>query len=208
MYWNRRVTDKEYIVVKHPLRDSSNTYYHGIKFTRGYAVVAKGSKSHTFIKSAPFLKHHKEFDLSYLKNIFRLKEVKLIFGHDVYHHYLQSIGLNDNGSPTEKTEEKPQEEQITEEKESVIETTEVEAMPEVPALCEEDSPQPVLEKEEEAVDLESLTPEQRAEAHKTLGLCSYIRKKDGKVCDNRALNSSPSGYCFAHVRFDPERRKK
>jgi len=208
MYWNRKVTDKEYIVVKHPLRDSSNTYYHGIKFTRGYAVVAKGSKSHTFIKSAPFLKHHKEFDLSYLKNIFRLKEVKLIFGHDVYHHYLQSIGLDNNGLPTETTEEKPQEEQIVQEENLVTEATEAETVSEVPELVEDDSPQDVLEKEEETLDFESLTPDQRAEAHKTLGLCSYIRKKDGKVCDNKALNSSPSGYCFAHVRFDPERRKK
>jgi len=211
MYWNRKVTDNEYIVVKHPLRDSSNTYYHGIKFTRGFAVIVKNSKSHQFIKTAPFLRNHKVFDLTYLKNIFRLKEIEMIYGKDVYWHYLKAIGLHANELPTEKTEVTPQDEVITQEEQPVTEALVEEPVSELSGLGDDDAPQYILEEkeeEEEPLNLEELTPEQRAEAHKTLGLCSYIRKKDGKVCDNKALKSSPAGYCFAHVRFDPEKRKK
>lgn len=202
MNWNRKVTNNEYIVIKHPLRDSSNTYFNGIKFTRGYAVVVKNSKSHQFVKTAPFLKNRKEFDLAYLKNIFRLKEVELIYGKDVYWHYLKSIGLDKNSTtPTVETKTSTELEKNTS-----LEATHSEEVVQPDAVDIEDSV------EEQALEnteiLEDLTVEQQSKAHKTLGLCSYIRKKDNKVCTHKALKSSPAGYCFAHIRFDPDKRKK
>ena len=202
MYWNRRKTDNDYVVIKHPLRNSTNTYFQGLKFARGYAVVVKESKSYFLVKKAPFLRNHQEFELAHLKEVFRLREIELIFGKDVYLHYLDAIGLGIDGKPIEKTEDKTQEIEIPEE----IETKVPEEEPQPVEVIAEPEPVPEVEVEEKVV-LDDLTEEQKAAAFKNMGLCHYI-KKNGEACGNKAIKSSPAGYCFGHVRFDPDVKRK
>lgn len=203
MHYLRRKTDNDYIVVRHPLRDFTNTFVQGTKFCRGYGVVIRNSKQHQFIKKLPMFKGAQEFELSYLKRIFRTKEIDLIFGKDVYWHYLDAIGLNSDLTSKVPVKEELAE-LVAEKSVKIAEVTET-----VKESVEDKVAELVAEDEkinEEEISINDLTPEEIAATFKTLGKCSYI-KKDGEVCGNNSLKSSPSGFCFGHLRLDPLRKK-
>lgn len=85
--------ERDYIVIRHPLRDMDGMIS-GVKFRRGYAVVEKGSKYYSIIKKLPYLKSALEFPLEHLKKlpfILRDREVEVIYGKDVYVHYMKAI---------------------------------------------------------------------------------------------------------------------
>lgn len=235
MYWNTRRQKKEksqldYVLMKHPLPVTGNVHVMGVKFCGGYAVVAKDTKIYHAIKRIPIFKGAKEFPLSFMKQLgWRCKDVEMIFGHDVYCHYMESIGLTPQGKPiVVESEEKSEETdkvvafekeevadikeefsaELSEEKEELdselelSEPEEAEEEPEEEHIADLEEP-----KEEEDLDeLPELSPQEIAAAHKEQGLCSYI--SDDKVCNNKASVSSPSGFCFGHIRFDPERKNK
>lgn len=96
--------DKEYIVLKHKLR-GINYVVQGIKFRDGYAVVEKNSKSYFMLKKMPILQSAQEFPLIHLRKlkfVTRTADVKMIFGQDVYRHYLNALSRELNKESDDK----------------------------------------------------------------------------------------------------------
>jgi len=198
MYWNTRSgafygkTNKIYVVVKHPLRFFGNNYVSGLKFCNGYTVVEKDSKAYRELKKNSMFKKHKEFELAFLQKLgFRTKDIELIFGKDVFYHYLDAIGLDKFLRPVNKIKDTV-EEQVLLEPSGIVEQIEITEK---------------AEKSEETggIDTETeipqLTIEEISQAHAEIGLCPHI-KPTGTVCESKSSKGSPSGYCFGHIRYD------
>lgn len=95
--WTRKSTDtnrtKNYVVIKHKLRDM-NAIIHGVKFRNGYGVVDKNTKRYRELKRLALLKNAQEFPLEFLQKlrfVTRNKDVNLIWGKDIYYHYIKAI---------------------------------------------------------------------------------------------------------------------
>ena len=208
MYWSTKSfhgkTDKNYIVVKHPLRFFGNSFIAGLKFCNGYTVVEKDSKPHRDLKKNPMFKKSQEFGLSFLQKAgFRTRDIELIFGKDIYYHYLEAIGLDSFLKPLPGREQ-PKIETMPESQAELVEpaveqTEEVEATEQVAenAVCEQNANE---------MTIPQLSVEEISAAHKEIGLCSHV-KPDNMVCENKSSKGSPSGYCFGHIRHDPELKK-
>ena len=118
---------------------------------------------------------------------FRPKEVQLIFGYDIFRHYLDAIGLNYPDltpkvkEPTQPFDEVKVEELITENKE------ELDALPDTKPS--------------------TLPLEEVLMSRKESGLCVY-QKEDGEFCENKAFQYSKGGMCFGHIKYDPTRKTK
>jgi hypothetical protein len=95
--WSTRTIDsnreKNYVVIKHKLRDI-NGLIHGVKFRGGYGVIDKNTKRYNEIRKYPFLKNTPEFPIIFLRKlkfVTRTKDVKEIWGQDVYHYYVKAL---------------------------------------------------------------------------------------------------------------------
>lgn len=205
--------DREYLVIRHPLRLTGNTWLMGIKFCNGVGIVEKGSKVHRSLNKSPILKKRKEYGLDYLPKLgFRTKDISLIWGKDVYWHYLDSIGLNADLTRKEEIKEEPkvvafEPKDIEEIKEELREEFEDESEEVLEEMAEE-----IVEDKSDEIEIEEeipeLTPEEIIAAHKEMSLCIH-QKEDGNICKNRVSKGSISGnYCFGHIKRDPEYIKK
>ena len=98
----------EYIVIKHPLKIRGNVFILGAKFCDGIAVIKKGSKLHFQIKKSPLLRNRKELGLEWLQKYFKSKEIKLIYGSDIYAAFMCKMNeinaAKENTPPTELPE--------------------------------------------------------------------------------------------------------
>jgi hypothetical protein len=216
IYWSlkKRMTDKEYVVVRHPLRFNGNLTVGGIKFCAGCGVVEKDSKAYRDLFKLPMFRKARTLPLDFLKKAgFKPKEVQLVYGPDIYYHYIKSIGLNQDLTPittkeieqpfdevkveelTEETSSEPEQEEPEEEKVVAMEPEEVEEIKE--ELAEELT--------EESEDLPELSTDEIVEAHKLQGKCIHVLE-DGTVCDKNSSRGSVSGYCFGHLKLDPKRK--
>lgn len=86
---------RTFIVIKHQLKDF-NAHIQGVKFRNGYAVVEKDSKIYNTLKKLPLIKNAKEFPLSFLKQlpfITRTSDVKLVYGAEVYEHFIKEFAV-------------------------------------------------------------------------------------------------------------------
>jgi hypothetical protein len=95
--WTTKSLGKErsYVILKHKLADINGNIA-GVKFRGGYAVVEKDSKSYKALVSLPLLKGQPEYPLIHLRKlkfITRTADVKIIFGQDVYYHYIKELNL-------------------------------------------------------------------------------------------------------------------
>src|SRR5277367_6374230 len=94
LYWNTKsYGGKNYILVQHPLRDTSSKVC-GVKFHCGYGVVEKDSKAYKMLKSMPLFKKAKEFPLTLLKSlkfITKSYDIELIYGKDIYITYQREL---------------------------------------------------------------------------------------------------------------------
>lgn len=113
--WTTKSLNKnqEFVVIKHKLRDI-NGMINGVKFRAGYAVVEKDSKTYKNLKKLPMLKNAPEYPLTHLRKLLfitRTYDVKLIYGQDVYHKYLEVLKTELNQEKEEK-ETKAEEEHI------------------------------------------------------------------------------------------------
>jgi len=199
MYWDTRSrsfygkTERQYIVVRHPLRFSGNNYVNGIKFCNGYGVVEKDSKAHRDLKRNTVFKKMQEFELSFLQKAgFRTRDVEMIFGKDIFYNYLDAIGLDKNLKPINPlVAETP----VVQETVPIAETIE-----EVAAIAESEE----IANEQQ---IPQLTAEEISDAHRELGLCPHI-KPDGEVCESKSSKGSPSGYCFGHIKYDAQLKEE
>ncbi len=96
MAWNTKTSlkrVKEYVVLQHRLSDMNGNIA-GVKFRGGYAVVEKGSKQYLSLRQLPLLRNGPEFPIIHLRKlrfITRTLDIKMIFGPDVYYHYLTEL---------------------------------------------------------------------------------------------------------------------
>lgn len=95
MVWSTKYLGRhrDYVVIRHQLRDTEGMIG-GVKFRQGYCVVEKNSRYYKTIKQLPYLKNSSEMPLHVLKTlpfIFRDKDVEMVFGRDVYIHYMQAM---------------------------------------------------------------------------------------------------------------------
>lgn len=95
--WSTRTVntnrEKEYVVVKHQLRDV-NGLIHGVKFRGGYAVIDKNTKRYNELRKLPLLRNTPEFPIVFLKQlkfVTRSSDVRLIWGQEVYYHYIKAL---------------------------------------------------------------------------------------------------------------------
>lgn len=260
MYWTtqrlKKVrTDSDYIVMQHPLPVTGNVFVMGVKFCGRYGVIAKNTKEYFQIKKIPQFRKAKEFPLDYLKRVhFKPNDVKLVFGYDIYCHFMESLGFDPQGKPLIEKEEKEEKvvaidkkevenikqslrEELEEEKKKTdesfkqdIEKLIVENKEELDALADvsREGPEGVMSEEErnheevekflkedteeslaelekkEKTEFPPLSLEEISAAHKEMGKCCFIL--EDKVCENDVSKSSPSGFCFGHIRFDPKRK--
>lgn len=169
--------EREYVIIKHPLRVKGNIFLLGTKFCNGVAVVVKNSKAYRNLLKCPLLKNHKELSMEWLPKLgFRSKDIKQVFGKEVATAF---IAMQQTNQELSQGVIEPISMHL--EPETVIET----------ALIEE----VVTEKSEE---LPPLSLEDQANAHKEIKLCAAI-KASKEVCKNRVSKKSTSGlYCSAH----------
>jgi len=118
--WSTRSVDtnrtKNYVVIKHRLRDVNGTI-HGVKFRGGFAVLDKNTKRYSEIKKLPLLREAPEFPIEFLRKlkfITRSTDVQVIWGKDVYYHYMKAL--------TEVMTKEAEEKKVVEEKVHVEET--------------------------------------------------------------------------------------
>lgn len=197
-YSTKKVTPyyRDYIVIRHPLRQVGNVWVSGVKFVNGCGVVEKNSKIHRQVRANHMLKKSLELSLDKLADYgFKTKDISLIFGKDVYYSYLKTVGLNPDLTPIESEESPVEELQANDQVEPEIETVQETVL----------ETAPVEDKEEE---LPQLSTADIIEAHKELDKCIFV-KIDGNVCEGKVSSGSPSGhYCFGHIKKDPELKKK
>jgi hypothetical protein len=229
VYWGlkKRMTDKEYVVIKHPLRFNGNVTVGGIKFCSGCGVVEKDSKAFRNIFNLPMFKKAKVLPLTFLKKVgFKPKDVQLIYGPDIYYHFIKDIGLNPDLTPIKREVEQPfsdvtvedlTEAELAEDLEKSLESEEIAKVPEEqreeekivamePEEVEEIKEELAEElKEEQEEELPALSTEEIIEAHRVLNKCIRVLE-DNTVCENMSTKGSPSGYCVGHIRYDTERK--
>jgi hypothetical protein len=199
MYYSRKKkTDNNYVVLKHPLRQFGNMSIFGVKFCAGYGVVVKDSKEYFRITRSPVMRKYKEFPLAYLKTIgFRTADVRLIFGSDIYYHFLDQVSLL------------PKKEIVLVEKETKPEVTSPVVEEAISLEIKDDvgiaQAEPAMLVDTKTA-LEDLSVEDTVEAHKYLKRCTYVLP-DGTVCNNESSLGSPSGFCFGHIKYDAKRKK-
>lgn len=97
---------KKFIVIQHPLRDFGASNVMNVRFRHGYAVVEEGSKAHRMLVRSPLMKGCRELPLDFLQKVrfFNTKTINRLFGKEVYHAYLDAIGINLDGTPKEEVE--------------------------------------------------------------------------------------------------------
>lgn len=86
---------RTFIVIQHRVRGTNNVI-NGVKFRGGYAVVEKDSKTHNTLKRIPMVNGTTEFPLSILKSlpfITRTSDIKLVFGVEVYEHFVKEYAV-------------------------------------------------------------------------------------------------------------------
>lgn len=210
VYWNlKKKSNNKYIVIQHPLKIQQNNSLCGVKFCGGYGVVAEGSKEYHKLKKIPMFKKAKELPLAFLKKAgFRLRDIQLVFGHDIYYHYLEAVGLDTNMkpiAPISREIEQPfvdvRVAELIEQNKEELDTLADNAIS-IPETQEE-----VLQVMEEmniTDSLPELTTEDIIAVHEREGLCPHV-KDDGTVCENKRSLSSPGGFCFGHIRYDEDR---
>lgn len=95
MVWTTRKLDRDrdYVVVKHALR-GVNYNIKGVKFRDGFAVVEKNSKLYYELKKMKPCAVVKEYPLDFIMElpfITRSKDIEMVFGKDIYHHYVTKL---------------------------------------------------------------------------------------------------------------------
>lgn len=96
MAWNTKSSlnrVKEYVVLQHRLKDMNGNIA-GVKFRGGYCVVEKGSKAYISLRQLPLLKGQPEFPILHLRKlqfITRTMDVKMVYGNDIYYHYVREL---------------------------------------------------------------------------------------------------------------------
>jgi hypothetical protein len=84
--------EKEFIIIKHPLKIEGNIFIQGIRFCEGVAVVQKNSKMHSLCRTVPTLKKHRVLSLDWLGKFgFGPHEIKIIYGNEVYNAYMRAL---------------------------------------------------------------------------------------------------------------------
>ena len=89
LYYGTKNTTREYIVVKHQLK--INTEILGIRYRDGYGVVAKNSKELLRLRQIR-LAVCEELPITFLprlKAVVNSKQIKAIWGNDIYRYFLQ-----------------------------------------------------------------------------------------------------------------------
>lgn len=84
---------KNLVVIKAPVRDMGNQWIFGVKFCQSYGVVEKDSKIYYQVTRSPLFKGFKELPVSFLQKVFRSKDIEIIFGRDIFLHYLDAVNL-------------------------------------------------------------------------------------------------------------------
>lgn len=88
---------RTFIVIQHKLK-GFNQHINGVRFREGYAVVEKDSKVYATLKKLPLIKNAREFPLSFLKQlpfITRSMDIKLIYGAEVYEHFVKEYAVKE-----------------------------------------------------------------------------------------------------------------
>ena len=95
MYYTARKgkSKKNFVVIKAPIRDMGNCWKFGVKFCQGYGIVEKDSKIYYAVTRSLLFKGFKELPLAFLLKVFKSKDIELIFGRDIYLHYLDAVQL-------------------------------------------------------------------------------------------------------------------
>lgn len=86
---------RTFIVIQHKLK-GFNQFINGVRFREGYAVVEKDSKIYSSLKKLPLIKNAREFPLSFLMKlpfITRTMDIKLIYGAEVYNHFVNEYAV-------------------------------------------------------------------------------------------------------------------
>lgn len=185
--WTTRALEKErhYIVFQHTLK-GVNHEVQGVKFRNGYAVVEKDSKTYFALKKIPVLKSAREYPLVHLRKlnfITRAQDIRQVYGQDVYVKFLS-------------------EEKKMREAEELVQKLQKEADALAYQEAREKEVAEKLAAEKLVQDLQSqgLVEEAKAieEVIPQLVKCSH-RTQEDKLCDENALEYSPSGYCGHHL---------
>lgn len=181
--------DRDYIVFQHSIK-GTNHIINGVKFRGGYAVVEKNSKVYYSLKKIPPLRDAKEFPITYLTKlpfITRPNDIRTVYGQDVYARFLAE-------------EEKAKVLQIEQEKQHKL-LAEIQA--------NEQRELELKVKEEIVQKIEIALQDGKAEVVNELQKslpsiekCSF-RTPEGSLCNQGAVEYSPSNYCGYHVSEDP-----
>lgn len=212
--------DREYIVLRHPLKGINNIV-NGVKFRDGYAVVAKDSKSHHYLKKIPVLRKALELPLTHLKKlkfITRISDIKMVYGEDVYLKYLKAE--QDAKLANElATKQALEDARLAEEQRRLEELEKANSIQaELDLIAKEaDFTTTAVSTDKGSTITVDLTDEstgdielgvkelrQSLEAEKPkLTKCS-VTTKSGTLCKFDAMDYSPSGYCRLHLLEDPK----
>lgn len=193
IYWGlkKEKTNRKYIIIKHPLRFMGNLSVEGVKFCAGCGVVEENSKAHRRIMSLPMFRKAKILSLDFLKKMgFKPRDIQMIFGYDIYRHYLDAIGLNPDLTPMVKEVSKETTQPFDDVKVQDLITENKEELDKLP----DKATKPIPEEEILAYRKEE-------------GLCLY-KREDGSFCANKSVAYSKGGMCFGHIKYDPTRPVK
>jgi uncharacterized protein (UPF0335 family) len=190
--WTTKALDRDrnYIVIKHSLK-GVNHIVNGVKFRDSYAVVEKDSKTYFNLKRVPNLKATKEFPLLYLLElpfITKISDIKTVYGQDVYRTFLKQW----QNKQQLQALQKQQEEELLEQLETVRREEEIKLRDQITEVIKE-----AKESGESWKVIKDLK-EQLPKFNK----CTY-RKDNGELCNQIALDYSPTGYCHIHIFHEP-----
>jgi hypothetical protein len=194
--WGVRASgrDRNYVVIKHSLR-GINGQIHNVKFRNSYAVVDKDSKTYRLLKKFPNLGNAKEFPLTHLRSlpfITRDRDIRLVYGEDVYISYLKAV----EKSKVDKIEKDKLEREQAEAQEQMKREAELAQKEQIQAeIMELETNHPSEEVAQEVQALEAQIPE--------IAKCIH-RVNEGTLCKYDAAPESPSGYCNLHILKDPK----
>lgn len=90
IYYGLKNSHREYVVVKHGIPGTTNTIM-GIRYMDGFGVVAKDSKEHKRLRqiSRAVVDEYPITFLTKLKAVINKKQIKAIWGADIYRCFLQ-----------------------------------------------------------------------------------------------------------------------